>query len=133
MSFDPSVGFLVPGIGDWTREDLNPELFVAVWIELGESAGDASERVDFEGIESFDRQYFIFGKRKLRSIDDIVTMNGFSVILIDDVNLDAWILGINLTFDEALESFRHVDIKTNLSARGNNLETEMLLGGARLT
>ena len=60
-------------------------------------------------------------------------MHGFGVILIDDVNLDTWILRINLALDEALEGFRYVDIKTNLSTRGNNLETEMFLGGARLT
>ena len=55
MGFDPSVGFLVPGIGDWTREDLNPEFFVAIRIELGEGTGNASQWIDFEGIKSFDR------------------------------------------------------------------------------
>ena len=62
-----------------------------------------------------------------------MTMYGFGVIFIDDVNLHTRILGVNLTFDETLESFRHVDIKTNLSTRGNNLETEVFLGSARLT
>ena len=133
MGFDPSIGFLVPGIGDWTRKNLDPELFITIRIQLSEGTSNASQRIDFEGIESFDRQYFIFGKRKLGSIDDIVTMNGFSVILIDDVDLDTWVLRINLTFDETLEGFRYIDIKTNLSTRGDNLETEVFLGGTRLT
>ena len=105
MSFDPSIGFLVPGIGDRACKNLDPEFFIAIRIQLGESTSNASERIDFEGIEGLDWQNFIFGKRKLRAVDDIVAMNGFGVIFVDDVNLDTWVLRINLAFDEALESF----------------------------
>jgi hypothetical protein len=42
LGFDPSIGFLVPGIGDWTREDLDPEFFVAIGIQFGEGTSNAS-------------------------------------------------------------------------------------------
>ena len=62
-----------------------------------------------------------------------MAMHGLGVIFVDDMNLDAWVLRINLPFDETLEGFRYIDIKTNLSTRGDDLETEVFLGGTRLT
>lgn len=54
--FDPFVGgILVPIVGDWAHEDLDPEFFGGIRIELGESTSDAGKRVDFEIVESFDR------------------------------------------------------------------------------
>ena len=51
----------MPIVGDGASEDLNPEFFVMVGVELGEGAGDAGERVDFERVESLNRESGVFG------------------------------------------------------------------------
>ena len=53
-SGNPFVGgVFVPVVGDWAGEDLNPEFFVMIGVELSKGASDAGERVNFEGIEGF--------------------------------------------------------------------------------
>ena len=57
---NPIFALLVPIVSNWTRENLNPELFAAIWIELGECASNAGERVDLESVKCFDWERLIF-------------------------------------------------------------------------
>ena len=50
----------MPIVGDGASEDLNPELFVMVGVEFGEGTGDAGEGVNFEVLEGFNREGFVF-------------------------------------------------------------------------
>lgn len=52
---DPAVGGIaVPVVRNWASKDLNPELFGLIGLELGESAGNAGERIDLKTLKSFD-------------------------------------------------------------------------------
>ena len=46
----------MPIVGDGADEDLDPELFAMVGVELGEGAGDTGEGVNFEVLEGFNRE-----------------------------------------------------------------------------
>ena len=129
---DPLVGGLfVPIVGDGSGEDLDPEFFGVVRVELGEGAGDAGERVDFEGVEGFDGESFVFGEGELGGVDDGVFGAVVGVVLGHSVDLDGGILGVNLTFDEALEDFGDPDIEADLAAGGDDFEAEVFLDAAR--
>ena len=95
---DPLFALLVPVVGEWTGKNLNPHLFLAVWIEFSERTGDAGERVNFEGLEGFDRESFVFSECNLGAISDRIIFTTVDVIVFHAVNLDAWVLRIDLPF-----------------------------------
>ena len=49
------------------------------------------------------------------------------VIMVDSVDLDGGILGINLTFNETLLCLGSPNIEANLSTRTNHFKTEVFL------
>ena len=129
---DPLVGgLLVPIVGDGTGEDLDPEFFRVVGIEFGEGAGDTGERVDFEGVEGFDGEGFVFGEGEFGGVDDGVLGAVVGVVLGHSVDLDGGILGVNLAFDEALEDFGNPDVEADLAAGGDDFKAEVFLDAAR--
>ena len=131
--FDPFVGGLfVPIVRNRAGENLNPKFLGSVRTELRKRAGDASERVDFEVVESFDGESFIFDEVELGGIDNRIFLTVVDVIVVHFVNLDGRVLGINLTFDETLEDFWHPDVETDLTASRDNFEAQVFLDAARV-
>ncbi len=115
--FNPFVGGLfVPIVRNRASENLNPKFFGSVRAELRESAGDASERVDFEVVESFNWEGFVLDEVELGGINNRIFFAVVDIIVVHFVNLDGRILGINLAFNETLEDFWHPDIEADLTA-----------------
>lgn len=130
---NPSVSRrFVPIVGDWAGDDLNPELLVMVCVEFGECTGDACERVDFERIEGFNWESAVFSQGKFSGVNDSVLVAVVDVVFVHFVDLDGWVLGINLALDERLKDFWHPYIKTNLSLSGDDFETEVFLNATRV-
>lgn len=117
----------MPVIGDGASEDLNPHFFGLTVIDFGESAGDASEGIDFEGIKSLDREGAVVGEGQFGGVDDGVVIAVVDIVTVDFVDLNGGVLGVNLAFDEVLEDFGGPDEEADLTTGGNNFEGEMFL------
>ena len=125
---NPGVGaFFHNGVGDGAGQDLNPEFFGVVGVELREGASDTGQGVNFEVVEGFNRENFVVGQRKFGGVGDGVETAEVNIVLFYGADLDGGVLGVNLSLDERLESFRDPDIKTDLSRGGNDFKAQVFL------
>ena len=109
---------------------MDPEFFPAVGVKFGEGAGDAGERVNFEGVEGFDGEGGVFGEGEFGGVDDGVFVAIVDVVFVAFVDLDGGVLGVDLAFDERLENFGHPDIEADLTFGGDDFEAEVFLDAA---
>ena len=59
----------------------------------------------------------------------MLTLVGY-IIFVGSMDLYGWVLRIDLSFNEALQSFWYPGIKTDLAIYGGNLKTKMFLDAA---
>ena len=117
----------MPIVGDWAGKDLDPKFFRIIWIELGKCTGNAGEWIYFEVIKGFDWKSGVIGEGKLRRIDDWILGTIVYVVFVHLVDLDGWILGINLAFYETLENFWYPNVEADLTGSRNDFEGKVFL------
>ncbi len=98
-----------------------------MFSSFGECTSDTGKRVNFKVLECLDRQHLVVGHGHLVGIYDSVYAVVRRVVFIGFVDLDGWVLGVDLSFNEALQCFWDPDIKTDLPIDRRDLETEVFL------
>ena len=121
----------MPGIGDWTSENLDPEFLRVIRVKLSEGTGNASKGIDLEVIKCFDWQGGIFRETELSGINNLMRVAVIDIIFVDSIDLYGWVLSVNLALHETLLGFWGPNIKADLSTSTNHFKAEMFLDAAR--